>query len=128
MTGIVCGCVAAVCALGWIITAAVAHERHLLLQQARTERDVATCKAADLRVERDTAVREVSRLLTPPRDDDPTVRLPHWHQFLNPQAAHGYLSGLVRGDAGAPTGAQENDAWIRAVLDAMEQQFQDGAS
>lgn len=73
------------------------HER----DQARRERDVATRQAADLRAERDTAVREVNRLLTDQADTQP---LPLWRDFLNPQAAHD-----------------------QAVVDAMEQQFQDGA-
>lgn len=70
--------------------------------QARRERDIATCKAADLRVERDTAVAEVSRLLG---NQEQTQPLPAWMEFLNPTAAHD-----------------------RAVCDALEQQFQDGAS
>jgi len=32
----------------------------------------------------------------------------------SPDYRTGYLCGLVRGDAGAPTGARESDAWIRA--------------
>jgi hypothetical protein len=70
--------------------------------QARTERDLATCKAADLRVERDTAVRQVVRILG---DQEKTQPLPHWSELLDASAAHD-----------------------RAVTDLMEQQFRDGAS
>jgi hypothetical protein len=103
--------------LGWARSAWISDDRKFSLQEAQDDRDVAVTALADSRAatrqheldlrrlgeERDTAVRKVSRLLG--GDPDATVRLPHWHQFLNPQAAHD-----------------------RAVTDLMEQQFQDGGT
>jgi hypothetical protein len=101
--------------LGWARSAWISSERKFSLQEAQDDRDVAVTALADSRTttrqheldlhrlgaERDTAVRELSRLLG--GDPDATVRLPHWGEFLNPQAAHD-----------------------RAVIDAMEQQFGEG--
>ena len=71
---------------GWARAAWIGGDTRAALATAQDDLIVAEADMAEIRADRDRAVREVARMLGNQQDDD-TVRLPRWQEFLPAQPA-----------------------------------------